>query len=112
MSRRRHRGQSSVETLALVPALVLLALGAWWLVSGAALWLQAGSAARVAAHAVAVDREAPGAGEAPVRRAGPARIRARRHADGVGRGRAEVVVPGPWGSPPVVLRAEAEAAGR
>jgi|GEM_PF-5217173 len=111
MSRRHHLGQSSLETLAVVPALVLLALVAWWLVSGAALWLQAGSSARVAAHAAAI--EAPGAVAAaatPARHG--TRVTARRRPDGVGHGRAEVTLPAPFWRAPVVLRAEAEAAGR
>ncbi|HWH14945.1 MAG TPA: hypothetical protein VNT51_09360 [Miltoncostaeaceae bacterium] len=111
MSRQGSRGQSAVETLAVVPALVLLALAAWWLVAGAAMWLQAGSAARVAARAAAVEPAgAVAAGAAP--QEGVLRVRAHRGTDGVGRARAERTLPGPWGPGRIVVRVDAEAAGR
>jgi pilus assembly protein CpaE len=56
--RREHeRGQASVEFLGVLPAVLLIALGAWQLaLAGQAIWLS-GNAARVGARAQAVGRD-------------------------------------------------------
>ncbi len=59
--RRAERGQASVELVALLPLLAVLA-GLLWqaVVAGQAVWL-AGSAARAAARATALGTDAPAA---------------------------------------------------
>lgn len=105
----RQAGQSSVELVAVVPALVLLAVAAGWIAATAALWLGAGSAARAGARAAAVGDDA----RAVVRRAlpdpGPV-IEVRGRGGPVATVRVEVRAPGPWGLGAVRLPVEAEAA--
>jgi hypothetical protein len=54
MPRARQGGQSSVELVALIPALVVVVLLAWQIAATAHAWLSAGGAARAAARAAAV----------------------------------------------------------
>jgi hypothetical protein len=61
------RGQATVELVALLPALALLALVCGWLVAGAYAWSLAGGAARAGARAAEVGAPA----EAAVRAALP-----------------------------------------
>ncbi len=69
---RSPRGQATVELVAMLPLVVLLALVAWQLaVAGQARWL-AGSAARAAARAEAVGQDPSDA----ARRVLPARLEA------------------------------------
>jgi hypothetical protein len=69
--RRGQRGQASVELVALLPVLVLVAAVCWQaVVAGQALWLS-GSAARSAARAQAVGADV----QAAARRALPRRLR-------------------------------------
>jgi hypothetical protein len=73
-------GQATVELVALLPLLVLVVAAAWQLaVAGQAVWL-AGSAARAAARAHAVGRDAAAAarGVLPARLERSLRVRARR----------------------------------
>jgi Flp pilus assembly protein TadG len=55
--RHRSRGQAAVETLAVLPALVLAALAAGWVVWAAAAWVQAAGAARAGARAALVGED-------------------------------------------------------
>lgn len=64
MPQPRQRGQSSVELVALVPALVVVVLLAWQLAATAHAWLSAGGAARAGARAAAVGAPAPEAARA------------------------------------------------
>src|SRR4051794_7350124 len=71
-------GQASVELVALLPILVVLALAAWQaVVAGQAAWLAAG-AARAAARAAAVGQDP----DAAARRTLPPALRAGLHVDG------------------------------
>lgn len=54
MSSSRQRGQSSVELVAVIPALVIACLLVWQLAAAAHAWLSAAGAARAAARAAAV----------------------------------------------------------
>lgn len=68
---RGERGQATVELVALLPLVAVLAALLWQaVVAGQAVWL-AGSAARAAARASAVGADAPAA----ARRVLPARLR-------------------------------------
>jgi hypothetical protein len=73
MDRARHEeGQASVELVALLPLLVLLACAAWQtVVAGQAAWM-AGAAARDAARAQALGRDPAAAARAAL----PPRLRA------------------------------------
>jgi hypothetical protein len=69
-ARRVERGQATVELVALLPLMAILAALLWQLVvAGQAVWL-AGSAARAAARAAALGHDAPAA----ARRVLPARL--------------------------------------
>jgi hypothetical protein len=69
-SRRGERGQATVELVALLPLVAVLALLLWQaVVAGQAVWF-AGSAARAAARASAIGADAPAA----ARRVLPARL--------------------------------------
>jgi hypothetical protein len=70
-SAQRHAGQSSVELVALVPAIAVLAVLGWWVASAAHEWVLAGSAARSVVRAQEVgapSAAALSAGLGPVRR--------------------------------------------
>jgi hypothetical protein len=76
--RRREVGQASVETVALLPLVVLVGVLLWQaVVAGQALWLS-GAAARSAARAAAVgaDAEAAARGALPPRLEAGLRVRA------------------------------------
>src|SRR3954454_6195215 len=80
--RSSSAGQASVEFVALLPVLVLVALLAWQaVVAGQAIWLS-GSAARGAARAVALGDEPTAAARASLPRPVAARARASSRADG------------------------------
>ena len=77
-SRRGEVGQASVETVALLPLVVLVGVLLWQaVVAGQALWLS-GAAARSAARAAAVgaDAEAAARGALPPRLEAGLRVRA------------------------------------
>ena len=83
-ARRGQPGQATVETVALLPLVVLVGALLWQAaVAGQALWLSA-AAARAAARAAAVggDAEAAARGALPRRLEGGVRVRAA--GDGVG----------------------------
>ncbi|MCC6830418.1 MAG: hypothetical protein IT200_03650 [Thermoleophilia bacterium] len=99
----RHGGQATVELVAVLPAMAVLALAAWWLVACSAAWLQAGGAARAGARAA-------GVGEDPaplVRAAAPAAV---ARTDPSRPGRIELRLPSPplpWaGRVPLTVTAE------
>jgi hypothetical protein len=75
-SRDRQRGQSAAELVALLPAVVALALAAWWIVATAHAWTLAGGAARAGARAREVGAPAAAAARAtlPGGRAAGARV--------------------------------------
>ena len=88
---RAQEGQATVETVAILPAVVLVVLVAWQLaVAGQALWLS-GSAARAAARAQALglDPAAAARGTLPSRLDGGLRVRA----DANGAVRVAIAVP-------------------
>jgi hypothetical protein len=92
MSRAGERGQASVELVALLPLVAVLA-GLLWqaTVAGQAVWL-AGSAARAAARASAVGADA----RVAARRVLPARLQRGLRVTRAGRGggvRVEVAIP-------------------
>jgi hypothetical protein len=83
---RREVGQASVETVALLPLVVLVGALLWQaVVAGQALWLS-GAAARAAARAAAVGADAEAAAKAtlPLRLESGLRVRADADGDGVG----------------------------
>lgn len=104
----RHGGQSAVETLVVVPALVLVAAVAWWLVAGAALWLQAGSAARAGARAAAVAADPRAAAVAGAAGFG-GHVSAVRTSQGPVAVRVTITTPGPLGIGRVRIPVQAEA---
>jgi hypothetical protein len=82
---RGHNGQASVETVALLPLVVLIGALLWQaVVAGQALWLS-GAAARAAARATAVggDAEAAARGALPRRLEHDLRVRAAGEGAGV-----------------------------
>ena len=88
---RSERGQASVELVALLPVIAVLALGVWQVaVAGHAVWA-AGAAARAAARAEAVGGDTKTA----ARRLLPARVRgaAAIHAADGGEVRVDVPIP-------------------
>jgi hypothetical protein len=93
---RREDGQASVELVALLPLLALLAAGAWQLaVAGHAAW-SADAAARAAARADAVG----GDPEAAARATLPARLEPDLHVERAGAGvRVELRIPRMLGLP-------------
>lgn len=93
---RRHRGQASVELVALVPAIVVVALLGWWIALAAHEWTLAGSAARAAVRAQEVGAPAGNAARAmlgPSRRA-RARVDLRTTRSGAPRAVVAVSLPG------------------
>jgi pilus assembly protein CpaE len=85
-----ERGQASVELLGVLPCVLLAGLVAWQLVlAGHTLWLTS-QAARVAARAHAVDRDAKAAARSALPRSLERGLRVRRREGGV---RVEVRVP-------------------
>ncbi len=79
---RSTTGQASVELVALLPLIALLAVGAWQLaVAGHAIWA-AEAAARAAARAEAVGGDAEAAARARLTPALDATVRVRRDDDG------------------------------
>jgi hypothetical protein len=77
-ARRGERGQATVETVALLPLVVVVGAHLWQaVVAGQALWLS-GAAARAGARAAAVggDAEAAAKGALPPRLAAGVRVRA------------------------------------
>ena len=82
--RRREGGQASVETVALLPLVVLVGTLLWQaVVAGQALWLS-GAAARAAARAAAGGADAPAAAKATLPPRLESGLRVRRLGDGVG----------------------------
>src|SRR3954466_1792027 len=80
--RSSSAGQASVEFVALLPVLVLVALLAWQaVVAGQAIWLS-GSAARAAARAVALGDDPAAAARASLPRSLSSRVRAAARAGG------------------------------
>jgi hypothetical protein len=81
---RREGGQASVETVALLPLVVLVGALLWQVVvAGQALWLS-GAAARAAAPAAAVGADAEGAAKATLPPGLERGLRVRPVGDGVG----------------------------
>jgi hypothetical protein len=64
VSRSGQRGQSALELLAIVPALVALALVGWQIVAAAHVWLLADGAARAGARAAAAGADPAAAARA------------------------------------------------
>ncbi len=88
----RHRGQSSVELLAVLPALAVLVVVTWLGLAAALAWIDAAGAARAGARAAEVGAPASSAAEAAVR---SGRVRAEVDGDGVIRARVRArLVPG------------------
>jgi hypothetical protein len=93
---RLHRGQASVELVALVPAIVVIALLGWWVALAAHEWILAGSAARAAVRAQEVGAPAESAARAilgPTRRAG-AHVDLRTTRSGAPRAVVSLPIPG------------------
>jgi hypothetical protein len=79
---RDERGQASVELLGVLPCVLLAGLVAWQLVlAGHTLWLTS-QAARVAARAHAVDRDAKAAARSALPRSLERGLRVRRRREG------------------------------
>jgi len=70
-----ERGQASIEIVALLPALALVALVVWQVAVGAHAWMTAQSAARAAARAAEVGASARDAARAVMPRSGGRPIR-------------------------------------
>jgi hypothetical protein len=106
-SRSRQAGQASVEMVAALPAVVLVALVVWQLaIAGHAAWATA-NAARVAARAAAVDRDAERAARSALPRRLEPGLRVRESDDGAIDVRVRVpLVVRAWGSI-VTVRAQA-----
>src|SRR4051812_50125434 len=82
--RRREVGQASVETVALLPLVVLVGALLWQaVVAGQALWLS-GAAARAAARAAAVGADAEAAAKATLPPRLESGLSVRQVGDGVG----------------------------
>ena len=83
-TRRREAGQASVETVALLPLVVLVGALLWQaVVAGQALWLS-GTAARAAARAAAVGADAEAAARATLPSRLESGLRVRAAGGGVG----------------------------
>src|SRR4051812_8779725 len=81
---RREVGQASVETVALLPLVMLVGALLWQaVVAGQALWLS-GAAARAAARAAAVGADAEAAAKATLPPRLESGLRVRQVGDGVG----------------------------
>jgi cell wall-associated NlpC family hydrolase len=111
-----QRGQAAVETVALLPALVLVALVAWAVVAGARAWWAAAGAARAGARAQVVGARGEDAARAslPAAWRRGADIEVALGADGAARARVALAgppVPAPLPALPAV-EARAEVAGR
>ena len=82
-TRTSERGQASVELIAVLPAVLLVGLLVWQLaVAGHAAWATA-NAARVAARAVAVERDAEKAARSALPDSLERGLRVRRRSDGL-----------------------------
>jgi hypothetical protein len=108
---RSQRGQATVEMVATLPAVILVALIVWQLaLAGQTAWLAA-NAARVGARAAAVGKDARTAVRSSLPDSLERGLRVREHGDGA----VEVRVPMPvlvraWKAP-VTLRARAALGG-
>ena len=102
-----QRGQASVEFVAAVPAVIIVALIVWQLaLAGQALWLAA-NAARVGARAASVGQDATGAVRSSLPDSLERGLQVRRtRDDGVEVGVRVPILVRAWGSP-VVVRARA-----
>jgi pilus assembly protein CpaE len=81
--RASERGQATVELVALLPAVLLVGLLVWQVaLAGHAAWATA-NAARVAARAVAVDRDAERAARSALPKGLERGLRVRRNDDGL-----------------------------
>jgi hypothetical protein len=102
-SLRSQRGQASVEFVAAIPAVIVVALIAWQLVlAGQAVWL-AGNAARVGARAASVGQDATSAVRSSLPDSLEHGLRVRRTSDDdVEVGVRIPILVRAWGSPVVV----------
>ena len=108
---RGERGQASVELIGVLPCVLLAGLAAWQLaVAGHTLWLTS-QAARVAARAHAVGRDAKAAARSALPRSLESGLRVRRRGEGGVRVEVRVPLVLRGGSSPVAVSASSSFGG-